>query len=262
MHRALRLALVGALVVVLVVAGGVAVLLFQFTQVQPGSVEHAYRYELTLQPDATLTNVTVYVPLPVADGSSPVGAAVVSDSPLAELPANWTTRVVQTDSGPMLAVEVDRLPPRYVTRPQPQPLPTGETPVTPTPGPTVTVLDAYHLTVELPANRTIDTRTPLGSEPTLQPREDARTVTCTGGVTGETTCAQFETRLFATFDAPANATTSLSVSYEGRNTWFAGGWTGNSFEQRFYAELAGPSQGWVVVPVDERVGFGNYPTPE
>ncbi|MFC7044405.1 hypothetical protein ACFQH6_02370 [Halobacteriaceae archaeon GCM10025711] len=80
-------------------------------------------------------------------------------------------------------------------------------------------------------------------------------------MTDPTVCRQVESRLYASFDAPANATTTVVVRYEGWNTWFAGGWTGNSFEQWFHADITGPGDGWRAVTVEERVGFGRYPTP-
>ena len=60
----------------------------------------------------------------------------------------------------------------------------------------------------------------------------------------------------------SNATTQLTLSYEGGNAWFAGGWTGNYFDQRSGTVAIGSTDGWVAVPVNETVGLGTYPTPD
>lgn len=260
MRRALRYVLVAVLVVAVVAVGAFAALLYDFTRVEPDSVEYTYRYEVAVQPDQRLDDVTLYVPLPVENASSPVGEAIAANATV-EGSGAWTTHVADTQYGPMLAIEAATLPPRYETRPAPQPLPEDETTVTPTPGENVTVLRAYELAVELPADAPIDTRSPVGVEPTFKPRTSATEVDCTVAATDATVCREVGSRLYAGFDAPENATTTVLVRYEGWNTWFAGGWTGNSFEQQFHVAVEGPADGWQAVTVAERVGFGRYPTP-
>ena len=261
-----RLRVAAAVVVVLAVVGVAAVgaLVYEFTRVEPDSIEHTYTYELTIQPDERIENVTLYVPLPVENDSSPVGEALASGSVVVDAPANWSYRVVDTEYGPMLAVEADAVSPNYETRPAPRPIPEGEgaTPATAaTTGTPVARLDAYEIRVEVPADEAVDTADPTGSEPTLRPRLDARETACSTPVTDDAVCRSFDSRLRLSYDAPPEATTRVSLRYEGSNTWFAGGWTGNYFRQTLSATATGAGDGWVAVRVDEEVGVGNYPTP-
>jgi hypothetical protein len=258
-----RTVLLALAVVALVGVLALGAVLYGFTRPDPGSLEHTYRYELAVEPAADLSNVTLYVPVPVENGSSPVAAAVVDGTPAASVAGDpgWTASVVDTEYGPMLALSTPDLPARYVRRPPPQPIP--EDPGV-TPPPTATPrsqLDAYRVVVELPAEGVVDTETPLESEPTLQPRIDAAETDCPTPVTDRAVCRSFETRAYLSYDAPADAETTVVVSYEGRNTWFAGGWTGNEFSQRTSVVAAGPGEGWVAMPVEETTGLGRYPTP-
>lgn len=263
-----RRTLVGVIAAVLVAvlllgAVGVGYLLYDFTRPVPESYTHVYDYEVTIGTDATLENVTIYLPVPALDGDSPIGAAVVAGSDgLVEAPADWKYRLVDTEHGTMLAVSTATLPPRYERRPMPRPLPPGAE--SPTPGGTPTptprrVLDAYRIDVELGANDTIDTRAPVGTEPTLVPRNDAVEAECTTPVTEGAVCRRFSTRAYLAYDAPDDATVRVFVRYSGTNSWFAGGWTGNSFDQTVSFEATGPRDGWLVVAAHEQVGVGNYP---
>ena len=250
----------------LTVVGLLAVgsVLYGFTRPQPDSVEHTYRYELVVEPSATLTDVTLYLPVPVENGTSPVADAVVAgDANVAvEGDPPWNASVVDTEFGPMLALTVAELSPRYVERPPPQSLPDDPDATPPPTGTPVTRLDAYRVSVELPAADPVDTAAPLDAEPTLRPRIGATESPCATPTTEDAVCRSFETRAYLRYDAPANASTTVVVSYEGENTWFAGGWTGNSFTQRTGVVAVGSGDGWVALPVTETTGAGRYPTPK
>jgi hypothetical protein len=253
-----------ALAVVALVGGlALGAVLYGFTRPQPESLEHAYEYELVVEPDADLSNVTLYLPVPVENGSSPVADAVAGDASAVRVEGDpgWDASVVDTEYGPMLALSVADLPARYVERPPPQPMPDDSDATPPPAGTPTTRLSAYRLVVELPAVDAVDTETPLDSEPTLRPRLDATETDCDRPTPDRAVCRTFETRTYLSYDAPADARTTVIVRYEGRNTWFAGGWTGNQFDQRTSVVATGPGEGWVAVPVAETTSLGRYPTP-
>jgi hypothetical protein len=257
-----RSILVALFVVAVVGALALGAVLYGFTRPDPASIEHTYRYELVVEPSEDLSNVTIYLPIPVENGSSLVGAAVVDGSEVqVEGDPPWVARLVDTEYGPMLALTAGELPARYVERPPPRPIPEDPDATPPPTATPTTQLDAYRVTVELPAGHIVDTRTPLDSEPTLRPRLDATEVECARPTTDEAVCHTFETRAYMEYDAPADASTYVGVSYEGQNTWFAGGWTGNQFDQRTSVVAVGPGEGWVAMPVEETTSLGRYPTP-
>ncbi|MFC7070438.1 hypothetical protein [Halobaculum lipolyticum] len=267
MDRRLRVALAVVLVVLLVAAGAVGVAFYRFVQPVPESYSHTAEYRAYVQPDATLTNVTLYLPVPVENGTSPVGDALASGPPGAvDVPPDWSVSVADTASGPMLAVSVPKLEPNYRERPPPRPVTPGgptDTPSasTPTlaPGTTpIRTLDYYLVHVELAFDEPIDTRSPVGSEPVLAPRANATAVECDLPGSGDRVCRRFGTRAFLSYDASANTTVDVLVTYEARNDWFAGGWTGNSFRQSTGVVVAGAGPGWVAATGEEEVGVGTY----
>lgn len=267
MNRRLRAVGAVALVALLVVGGVLAVGVWQFTRPVPESYSHTAEYRASIRPDATLTNVTLYLPLPVDGGASPVGDALGAGSVGGvDAPANWSLEVADTEYGPMLAVSLPTLEPAYRERPPPRPIdPDAETATpgaaTPTPDPQVTsvrTLEDYLVRVEVAFEEPIDTRSPVGSEPVLRPRFDATDAECPFPAPESTVCREFGTRMFLSYDAPANATVAVTVSYEARNDWFAGGWTGNDFRQSTRTVATGDGPGWVAVRGTEAVGEGTY----
>lgn len=265
MDRRLRVAAVVLAVVLLVGAGVVGFGVYQFLQPNPESYTHTYEYRAYVQPDTTLTNVTLYLPLPVEDGTSEAGDALANGSPaVTEAPPDWTFSVEETEFGPMLAVRLDELPPAYYSRPPPRSVTPGEG--TPTPGETptrtpITTLDYYLVEVQWASADPVDTRDPVGSEPVLAPRLNATTVDCDELEAPGATCRRFGTRAFLSYDAPENATTEVLVTHRGENWWFAGGWTGNSFEQSTGVAVRGDGPGWVALVGNETVGIGTYRNP-
>jgi hypothetical protein len=267
MNPRLRVVVAVALVALLVVGGALAVGVWQFTRPVPESYSHTAEYQASIRPDATLTNVKLYLPLPVTGGSSPVSDALRSGSSGAvDAPPDWSLDVVDTEYGPMLAVSLPTLEPAYRERPPPQPInPDAETATpgaaTPTPDPQATsirTLEDYLVRVELAFEEPIDTRSPVGSEPVLRPRFDATDAECPFPAPESTVCREFGTRMFLSYDAPANATVEVRVSYKARNDWFAGGWTANGFRQSTRTVTTGDGPGWVAVQGAEAVGEGTY----
>ena len=105
-----------ALVVVLAVGGWIV---WQASNPAPGSVTHEYEYRVSVDPSATLSNVTLYLPLPVENGTSVVGARLENATGPVQ------THVAETPRGPMLAVTAAELPTKYRTQSVPRPQPTG-----------------------------------------------------------------------------------------------------------------------------------------
>ncbi|QLG28100.1 hypothetical protein HUG10_11280 [Halorarum halophilum] len=262
MDRRLEIALVAVAVVLVLLVGVVAVGFYQFTRPIPDSYTHTYEYRTYIQPDETLTNVTLYLPLPVENGSSPAGDALVGGSPgVTDAPPGWSFAVEDTSAGPMLALSFPELAPTYYERQPPRSLepgagtPTrGETPT----GTPIRSLDYYLVSVEWASEEPIDTRSPVGNEPTLQPRLNATETPCDGPTTEGQACRRFGSWMYLSYDAPANATLDVLVTYEGYNEWFAGGWTGTLFRQSTRTVVVGDGPGWIAADGEEEVGVGTY----
>lgn len=257
-----RAILVTAVGILLLLAFGGGYLLYDFTRPVPESASHVYDYEVAIQADATLTNVTLILPVPALGTESVVGTALVEGTDgLVETPPGWTYRLVETERGRMLAISAPTIPPRIERRPVPRPIsPDGPTPA---PGETPSqtprqILDAYRIDLELGAEGPIETREPVGVEPTLVPRGRVTEVACRTPVPEGTVCRQFSTRASLNYETPENTTVEVYIQYSGTNSWFDGGWTGNSFDQTVSFTATGPQQGWHEVDAYEVVGLGNY----
>ena len=261
MDRRLRVVAAVLLVAAVVVGFGI----YQFLRPNPDSYTHTYEYRAYVQPDATLPNVTIYLPLPVENGTSPAGDALVNGSAaVVDAPPDWEFAVENTTFGPVLALQFAELEPTYYTQSPPQPVTPGEGTATPsaetpnTTGTPITTLDYYLVAVEWASADPIDTRDPVGTEPTLEPRLNETTVPCGDLVDSDATCRRFGSRAYLSYDAPTNVTMDVLVTYEGRNGWFAGGWTGNYFRESTHVVTRGDGPGWVAVVGNETVGVGTY----
>lgn len=263
LRRVLAVGLVAVLVVVAAVAGG----LFLYSQhLYRDSYGSDYTYEVRVSPSAPITNVTVLVPLPSHDGGSPVDAAAVRHP---FTPDGWTYDVVDSAYGPMLRIRADEVPtdPTYhrsvveddrLVRWERLP-PEAYDPDNDS------HLRVTHEDVEIDATvesrRTIDTRSPIGSEPLLHPHENRTETACFTARAGEETCYTYDGRAFLSYDAAPDTVVYVSVELGGTNSWWVFGWSFNEYRDRQSVEVVGPRDGWVVTDGDLETGSGNYREP-
>lgn len=221
MNRSTLLVGLALATMVAVVAG--AVLLAPST---PEVEESTYGYSLSVETNATLENVTLYVPLPVSgDGTAPIAAAFREGS--ATVPEPWRAAVVETDRGTML-----RLAAAEVTAER---RPDGRR-------------NSLYL---FGANRTaaapIDTSDPFGHEPVLPATDGYRERPCPNVVeqSPDEACYAFDTGVYATYDAPAGADVGIILVVNGVNTYRGSAWDHTMYHERVMLTLDGPQDGWV-----------------
>ena len=138
---------------------GAAVLMFvALTLVSPPPVEErTYGYGVSLDPNATLENVTLVIPLPTtANGSGAVMDAIAAGA--ADVPRGWKSDVIDTDRGRALRLQTDALPAER--------RPDGRR------------YSIYQFGVTVPADHVIDTTTPHGAEPTIASEDGLRARPC------------------------------------------------------------------------------------
>jgi hypothetical protein len=259
-----RTLVVVTVVGMLLVGGGFAYLVWDFMRPVADSEEHELSYTLVVEPTADLTNVSLQVPLPTGDEN--LTGAIVAEA-RETFPAATAIGLVNTSDGTMLSIEADSLPARWENRPPPRTPPAdgtateAGTPASPTETATPRpVLSGYVVEVTLPVVDRVDTRNPVGNESTLHPRLDATETDCFNERSAAT-CTEFATSVRLDYDTDSDTTLYLTTRVEGRNTWFAGGWTGNSYSQYLSTELTGPQSGWQRISVYEETGGGNYHWP-
>ncbi|MFB6101159.1 MAG: hypothetical protein ABEJ73_01165 [Haloplanus sp.] len=226
------------------------------------SYESGYTYEVAINTNETLENVTLYLPLP-ADGDVDLGATMVAEGNAAE--DAFSYRIVETDSGPMLAVTAERVPvtPRYYEFVESDgqgrrvEIPASEyDPSNPN-----MMKDANTgtlLTVSVSTDESVATADPWGTEPTFAPRLNRRPTTCDFPTADWLQCYAYDTRVYADYGANATARVDIITTVEGQNAWWVFGWNYDAYRDRIAVTLHGPQDGWthatgtVEVDVDQR----------
>jgi hypothetical protein len=273
-----RRLVVGGVVVLalLIVTATVAVPAF-FEARKNDNTTSTYYYTAEVSTNATLTDATVYLPLPIG----PDGTPTVTDVQVASYggpDANWTTRIVDTRRGPMLAIEAREVvgEERYYlvnengSLASPEPIPREEAPADMTGLRLEPALTRYEIlaqvTVEPFGNGIehglIETRDPRGNASLLSATYDYTAGACDpvwGGEHG--TCTAFRADVYASYDAKPSAVVRVGpIELWGINEW---GWffanSFNEYTQRAEGvELDGPHEGWVSVAGELQAGRGNY----
>lgn len=263
--RTLGIVAVAVLLVLAVVGGGLwAVGRLSFLD----SYGSEYDYTVRVSADEPISNVTIFVPLPVHAGESDIGTVVEARGYLK--PESWSYTVVQTERGPMLQIQADEIPAeptyhravvendRLVRWEQ---IPADE--YSQNDSETLRVEhDAVEVNADLTVNRSVDTRSPQNTEPLLSPRSNTRPVPCEWPhEDDETRCYSYDTALFVAYDGPESTSLTVTTELSGTNSWWVGGWNYNEYTDRVYVyDLPADQQGWVVVKGELQTGAGNYPS--
>lgn len=254
---------VGAVVLLVLVVGAVGFggILLLFSGVGlPYGYSSYYQYEGTLATNETLTNVTLYLPVPVGDGDPLVDAANVTVTTESGA-ADWDVAVVDTVHGPMLALTADRVEGElyyYVHEfaengshvgwekvPEDE-LPADMTNKTAYPEPTIY---RFSVSVWLDDER-IDVSDPVGNASVLRPVENVTADACEPYWESDedAACATFETTAYLQYTTDADNVVRVDVSLTGVNEWgraFSNGF--NEFEQQVETRVTGSQDGWVTL---------------
>jgi hypothetical protein len=207
----------------------VAVLLFGPAVTSPPVVEEStYGYGVSVDTNATLSNVTLYLPLPVAaSGESPVATAVQDGT--ADAPEYWRYSVIETDHGRMVRIEVDELAAERQS-------------------------DGRHYSVHqfgatVPADGVVDTSDPYSTEPVIGPTEGRRERPCpnVAGPDPGQTCFDYTSRVYVAYDAPPEADVGLRLVHNGVNSYEAPRRGTDMYYERLSVGLRGPQDGWLDV---------------
>lgn len=274
MNRRLLAGVAVALAVLLVVAA-VGVPAF-FRAQRQNNTTSTYYYSAELSTNATLHDATLYLPLPVDPDGQPIVESARVWGP--DGPANWSTRVVETPRGPMLAVEsatVVGLDRYYLVNENgslvsPEPIRKEDAPADMTGKHLEPALTRYEIRAEVTVesfgggieNGTIETRYPRGNASVLSATTGYEPGACEPVWGGDAqTCTSFQANVYATYDTKASALVRVGpVELWGINEW---GWFfANSFNEYTQyvpqVESVGPHDGWLLIEGELQAGKGNY----
>lgn len=259
--------LLAVAVVVAVSVGGFLVLFLGVGM--PVSYTSHYQYEWTLAANETLTNVTLYLPVPMENGTVLVDAANVTVE-TEDGAADWDVALVDTPHGPMLALTADRVEGElyYLVHefdengshigwekvPEDD-LPTDMTNKKAYPEPTF-----YRFSVWVNVDERIDVVDPVHNAAVLRPVENVTTDACEPYWRNDenTVCSTFETPAYVAYDTSADSAVRLSVELRGTNEWGYG--LSNSFNE-FVQETEGRFEnapgGWTTLDGTLYTGMGD-----
>ncbi|MCG7850034.1 MAG: hypothetical protein MIO93_12780 [ANME-2 cluster archaeon] len=226
----------GAIVVLVVLAG---LWMYHTHELKKETYSSTYSYDISMQIDSVLTNVTLFLPLPALDGESKIGDSIkMGWGTSASKPDDWECSIVDTEHGEMLKVSADRIAP--VFRSLPVPIEPGEEPretgkVSETYSETTPVLWPFGISVILPSDYGINTIDPLENEPMLYPRH----------------------YIYADYKTAPDTKVSLYIRLEGRNEWWVYGWSGDQYGDSLFMTLYGEKHGWYQLsgPYTEDEGY-------
>jgi hypothetical protein len=218
-----------------------------------------YLYEIILETDSELYNVTLYLPLPTISGESNINDAIRNET-IAEHwgshPWDWEVGVTETEHGTMLEIRADKISPEFHSLPVPilpVPFPSGTESeeqgignVSKTYSNETPVLIPKGISISVQADHDIQTKKPAGIEPLLFPKLNITRFIheVPGPVPPD--CSTYESRIFAAYTTTPTARVSLSIQFTGRNEWWVYMWSGTMYRDNVNAVLSGEQRGWSV----------------
>jgi len=265
-RRRAGLVAVGIAVLLLSAAGGVVLYGEYLYRDTYGST---YEYDARFAANESLSNLSVYVPVPESGGDVRLlGSNLSVRDESIDVPANASVpsaRLVDTQYGTMLALDAEtfavekryyryaetngtgervEIPPSEYDPDDPSTVAVGER--------------AVSVTVEVQASERIDTAAPAGNEPLLAPRIGAKAAPCASPSFDTQACYRYDSRVFLAYDGPENVRTSVWVETNGRNEWWVYGWSGNEYRDAVIGEYDGPQRGWQTIAGTLEAGWGDY----
>jgi hypothetical protein len=242
--------------IVIVVAVAASLLLIAGYQSYQQSLSSSYRYSIAIEGAGTITNATFIVPLPFSEGGPEIGDEIVAGN-LSGVPEGWQLAVLTSEDAHMLRISFEEY--TFEAVPLPEPVDEDETDSPAGPKEAGRAIPV-RMEVSLPTAPHIDTRDPLGNEPLLYPKSDITPTACPfpSPASQAPECFGYQTSLLALYDAPPGCELTLEVGLVGENTWWVGGWSGNTYRDQVLVTLSPRVEGWREVSGSLVTGEGRY----
>lgn len=208
------------------------------------SLSSTYSYTCTITTDSTLTNVTLFIPVPADPlGNSPI-VTRFSAHAIAGLPDDWTVTLYDTGKATMVKITTPAITP-----------PGGTSPAKPF---TLT------LSSEMKSDKLIDTREPINNSAMFHPVKELQLVACPPGsslVQETPQCYRYVTSLYADYEAAPGASVNITSTIVGRNSWNIFEPGSNEYTTVTSLLMSGSHKGWATMKGRLTSGIGTYTTP-
>jgi len=244
MDRIIKI-LLGLLMVIFVVFVSVVSCQVYVEKAYLTSLSSTYSYTCTITTDSTLSNVTLFLPVPAdPSGNSPI-VAQFSAQDIAGLPKDWTVTLYDTGKATMVRIITPLITPPAGTIPE---KPYGIT-----------------LSTEMKSDKVIDTRKPIQNSALFRPVRDLQQVSCppdSSLVKGTPQCYRYFTSLYADYQAPKNALVNISSTLTGKNSWKIVEPRSNEYTTTINLLMAGEHRGWSTMKGTLTSSIGIYDAPD
>ncbi|MDO8874411.1 MAG: hypothetical protein Q7V05_17060 [Methanoregula sp.] len=217
-----------------------------------GFVEQAYRtslsstydYSCTITTDYQLSNVTLFIPVP-ADlaGNSPI-VAQYSAQEIEGRPADWKVALYDTGKATLAKITTPAIIP-----------PSGTSPSHPF---------TIRLSINTGSKEVINTRSPVEEGVMFRPVQDMQKVNCPAkdtGVSGNPICFEYLIPVYADYEAPMDASVSITSTLRGKNSWKIFDPQFNEYQAEISVLMFGENHGWTVMKGMLESNMGTYNVP-
>jgi len=186
------------------------------------SYQSSYTYTVEISPNATLKNMTLYLPLMALNNTSAIGEDIIKNN-FNNNDNSWNYSLIETEHGLMLSMKTDKINPTLHSR----------------------------STMIFP-NRTIDTLDPLINDLVLRPKYNVKPTNDEGYSFRKQ--YDYESILYAEYETSPNAIVEITIMADGYNEWWIMGCQENDYSDWMNVKLLGPQKGWT--KVDGFLGSG------
>jgi len=291
-----RLMKIGLFILFLITLGA-GLLYYHTEQLYHENFNSVYSYDISLNSDSELKNITLYLPLPVYENVSATGNELINRS--LQEKNGWNSSILDTENGKMLVLRADRFVPEMHFRETAinEEIPEENDPednegakpvesaalteeskeVEPVEGTPETEIQINSLEEdssenvqfsmplefhgEFTSDSEINTKLPLGNEPVLNPAYNL-TISKYDMPYPENreppNVYDYDSLIYANYETSPEAKVSLAIHSSGMNEWWIYGWNWNQYSEQIFADLNGPQQGWVKVQGKITMGEGSY----
>ena len=243
MDRIIKISL-GLFMVILFVFVSVASYQIYVEKVYLTSLSSTYSYTCTITTDATLSNVTLFLPVPADPfGNSPI-VAQFSAHDITGLPRDWSVTLYDTGKATMVRITTPSITPPAGTIPE---------------KPYVILLSS-----EMKSNKVIDTREPIKNSALFRTVRDLQQVSCPPDPSeekGTPQCYRYITSLYADYQAPSNASVNIASTLAGKNSWKIFEPKSNEYTTIISLRMSGEHHGWSTMNGTLTRSIGIYDAP-
>ena len=200
------------------------------------TLSSTYEYRVSITSDATLEDVTLYIPIPARGPEASAVLEKIGAGNLLGQPQGWNISLIGTEKFTMLEVTAREIAPSPIGKP-------------------------YLLSVNARAKGPIDTRNAGTGDLVLAPIAEMTPAVCgnmDSQASPEMRCELYQGSAYADFTAPGNVRLTIFCFLTGRNAWDVFGPSSNEYQDGLQVSFSGGTRGWHTGDGILVTGIGDY----